>query len=249
MVPEAKAPEPGPQPAARPAFTTAGLILGTLRVWAHNAFAFTAVSALVEVPILALSLRAGKNAKGGPLEAIFLWVMNVLAVGALSHGALRWLGGERAGLGAMLGVLASRLWPIFAVSATLWAFVIFAAFPGIPLLVPGVLVLVMGFVSVPAVLDKPELGVQDALLLSVRMTKGHRVPLLWGALLVFGGYLLACEGVRAMLEWMPALGFVAKEGIFCAVDAVLTGVIGGCAAVAYHQLAAVYRPEADPQPF
>jgi hypothetical protein len=243
-------PEPtGARPEPRPAFTSARLILETLRVWVHNLFAFTAVSALVELPLLALALRADKDAKGGALDLLFVWVMNLIAVGALSHGALRWLNGERAGLGSMLGMLASRLWPIFAVSAVLWLFAVFAAFPGIPLVVPGVLVLLMGFVAVPAAIDKPELGVQGALLLSLRMTKGHRLALLWATLTLFGGYLLACEGLRAMLEWMPTLTRVAKEGIFAAVDAVLTGTIGGCAAVAYHQLSAVYRPEAEPSLF
>jgi len=66
---------------------------------------------------------------------------------------------------------------------------------------------------------------------------------------LFGGYLRACEGLRAMLGWMPTLTFAAKEGILSEVDAVLTGMIGGCAAVAYHQLSAVCQPEAEPSPF
>lgn len=243
-------PEPtGARPEPRRAFTSAGLVVETLRVWVHNLFAFTAVSALVELPLLALALRADKGAKGGALDLLFLWVMNVIAGGALSHGALRWLGGERAGLGSMLGLLASRLWSVFAVSAVLWVFAVFAAFPGIPLVIPGVLVLLMGFVAVPAAIAKPELGVQDALLLSLRLTKGHRLALLWATLTLFGGYLLACEGLDAVLDGVPALTRVAKAGIFAAVDAVLTGMIGGCAAVAYHQLSAVYRPEAEPSPF
>lgn len=244
--------EPQPQaaaPAPAGAFTAGGLLLQTLRVWSRNALAFTAVAALVELPLLALGLRSGKAGVVSPLGAVFLWAMNVVAVAALSHGVLRWFAGERAGIGSMLGMLSSRLWPVFAVSAVYWLFVLVAAFPGIPLIIPGVLVFVMGFVSVPAVLARPELGPLGALLKSARLTQGHRMALFWAVLVIFGAYFVVLFGMQALIEHVPALPFAAAQASFSAVDALLTAMTGPCAAVAYQQLEAIAPPEAESSEF
>lgn len=241
------APAPA-RPAQPAAFTAGGLLLGTLRAWWRNAFAFTAVASLLELPLLALQLRQGKEAQLGALDALFLWVVNVVAVAALSHGTLRWFAGERPGIGSMVKMVASRLWPVFAVSALYWGFVLVAAFPGIPLLIPGVLVLLVGFVCVPVIIERPELGTVGALVRSARLTQGHRMALLSALLVLSGAYLGVALGTQALMELVPTLSFAAARAVFCAVDAVLTAVTGGFAAVAYHQLQAIAPPEREAPP-
>lgn len=238
-------------------FTAGGLLLGILRVWWRNALAFTAVAVLVELPLLALGLRVGKGMPADPdpgpaspeelrsatLMLLFLWVVNVVAVAALSHGALQSLEGGRAGVGAMLRMVGARLWPVFAVSAVYWSFILVAAFPGIPLIAPGVLVLVIGFVAVPAIIAEPELGTIGALQRSLQLTRGHRIPLFAALLVVFGLYGLALWGAQELTGRFSGLPFAASEGIVSAVDALLTGLTGTAAAVAYHQLRALAPAE------
>ncbi len=218
-------------------------------VWWQNGRAFTAVAALLELPLLALELRAGKGARASPLLPLFEWIINVLAVGAMSHGVLEAVAERRATVGGMLRMLVGRLWPVFAVSAVYWALILIAAFPGIPLILPGVLVLVIGFVCVPAVLAEPELGTVGALQRSMQLTQGHRLTLFWALLAVFGLYAVMLIGVQAVLDGFPSLPFPAYAAVFAAVDAFLTGISGTCAGVAYHQLRAVQPAASEPSGF
>jgi hypothetical protein len=233
-------------------FTAGALLLQVLRVWWRGALAFSAVGALLEVPLYALNLRIGKGPGGASpaLLLLFLWVVNVVAVAALSQGALEALAGRRPRVGAMLAMVSSRLWPVFAVSAVLWSLVLIAAFPGIPLLLPGVFVLVVGFVCVPAVIAEPGLGTVAALQRSLQLTQGHRLALFWALLVVCGLYGGILSGTAALLDRLPALPFPVSVSITSAVDAVLTGISGTCAAVAYHQLRALApRAEGGPAGF
>ncbi len=231
---------------ARPApgqFTAGGLLLQTLQVWWRGAPAYTAVALLVELPGLALQLRAGPSGKTDPLLALlFLWLVNVIAAGAVGQGALADLAGGRPRLGAMLGTVASRLWPIVAVSALYAASILAGTFAFV---IPGVVALLAGYVALPAILLRPDLGTEDALRLSWSLTRGHRVSMLWAVSVIVGVSLVSVYGASSWLEKATALSFTTREGIVSGIDVLLSSLTGPSAAVAYHQLTAVYRPEAE----
>lgn len=242
MEPQPQTATPAPAPAG--AFTTGGLLLQTLRVWWRNALAFTAVSLVLELPLVALDLRAGKGA--APNLALlypFSWLMNnVVGVGALSWGVLQDVAGNRPRPIAMLATVASRLWPVFAVSAVYWSLVLVMA---IPLILPGVMVILIGYVSVPAILAEPELNAFDALRRSWRLTQGHRWQLFWAVLGFSTVQLGAALALEAVTEKLPRLPFAAAEAIGAAVSALVLGFVGVSAAVAYLQLRAVAPRERD----
>jgi len=219
-------------------FTTGGLLLRTLSVWWRNAPAFAAVALVVELPLAALELHAGEadDPQGGALLLVFGWFLGLLASGALAHGVLRSLAGERPGPGAMLATAARRLWPLFTVAAVYGLTVVAGLFL---LVVPGVVAMVGGYLAIPMVVENPAIGTERALRRSWTLTQGHRLALLVAIAILLGLELLSVGGIDQVITRAGMARGPLSVGIITVVDAILTSFTSSCAAVAYHDLRAL----------
>jgi hypothetical protein len=236
--------EPGPplNASARAVrLTPAGLLLRTVRVWARNAPAFTAVGLIVYLPVAALEVRGGLLAKGAEpslLLLLFAWFLEQIGSGALSIGVLRSLRGQPMGAGPMLTGAVRQAWPILAVAGVYTATVVV----GLILIVPGVFALVVGFVAVPAIVDEPALGIEGALRRSWTLTDGNRLALLGAIAFLFVIKLAAGVGTQILLDGATSFPPIARAAVQTLVAGLVIGLTNCCAAVAYHELRAAPPP-------
>lgn len=229
---------PAPAPAASPSplrFTPWGLVGRTFRVWLRNAFAFTVVAVVLQLPVAALQLRAGEteNRPALMLTMLFAWVVAQVASATLSLGVLQSLGGSRPNAGTLLATTARQLWPIFAVVGVYSAMVMLGTFA---LVLPGVFMALAGFVAVPAIVAEPTLGTEAALRRSFHLTEGHRLELLAALVFLIGVELLVVLGIQRLEAGPLASSRAGGIAVRNLADAVLSGFTGCCAAVAYHDL-------------
>ncbi len=231
--------QPSPQPSApaRPrSLTPWDLLARTGRVWARNALPFTLVAVVLDLPLAALDLRATPKALD-PGQALLLlfasWFVWLLTTAALSFGVLWWLAGTRPRTLAMIASAARQLWPVFTVGGSYTALVMLGTFA---MILPGVFLLVAGYVAVPAVVANPDLGVEGALRRTLALTSGHRLALL-GVVLALGlaGYF-GPYALWTLLEKAVVLPRPAEVAVQVAADAILSGFVCACPAVAFHAL-------------
>lgn len=233
-------PAPAPAPASPPParFTLAGFLLRTARVWGRHLLAFTVVGVVVDLPLVAVALRA-KPPAGDDLAATLLyftllWVLRMFGTAALSLGVLQSLAGARPTVFSMLATPARHLWPIFAVGGAYSALVLL----GFSIVLPGIFLFVIGCVAIPAVVAEPDMGTEAALRRSFVLTQGHRLELLAGFVALFGLEELASLGVRTLTGGLLASSRLGGIGLGVAVDALLCGLTSCSFAVAYHELRA-----------
>jgi len=141
----------------------------------------------------------------------------------------------------MIGFTATRLWPVFAAGAMYASSVIAGCF----LILPGLLALLAGYVTLPAAVARPAQPAMEALRRSWILTHGHRPALLWAVVVLWVTAVLAGWAAFtyiAAAEWIPP---VIGDVTFAVVVGLLDGVLRCGGPVAYHQLAAVQRPEAE----
>ncbi len=247
-------PAPGPGPGPR--FTVGGVISRTLRVWWAHLAAFTAMSVVVFAPMLAafgvlswgVFSRASAGAAPEPAElarlvgagfaaAAVTLALSVVEMGAVTYGTIRWLHGDRAPLGRMLGVGVRRGLPVVGTGFLLWLGTIAG---GLLLVVPGVMFAVAASLAVPAaVVEQP--GVARAFRRSFELTRGYRWPLFAAGLVVLvlqwllsAALQVAALALTAFLPRAWALG----AGVFASqLGNVLFSVVPVVAvAVCYHDL-------------
>ncbi len=228
----ASAPEAAPIPGR---FTVGSLLLRTARVWVRHLLAFTAVGLVLDVPVAAVLLRGNfgeDDVTAAWLYVLLLWVLRVLATAALSLGVIQALAGIRPTVMEMLATPARQLWPIFAVGGAYSALVAL----GLTVIVPGVFVLVAGYLAIPAVVAEPDMGTEAALRRSFVLTEGHRLPLLVVFAVLFIAERAAGVVSRGLMSGPLASSRPAGVALLCVVDALLGGLTTCSFAVAYHDL-------------
>lgn len=230
--------EPVPAPAPSPSpgrLTSWVLLLRTSRVWLRNLAAFTVVGLILDLPLAAVELRGvfPEDALGAAwLYLLLMWFVRIFACAALSLGVLQFLGGIRPSVIGMLTTPARQLWPIFAVSGLYSGLVVL----GLALVVPGIFVLVAGYLAIPAVVAEPDVGAEAALRRSFVLTGGHRLQLLAVFTVLFGIEQLASAGARWLMDGPLASSRPAGIAVVILVDALLSGLTTCSMAVAYHDL-------------
>jgi hypothetical protein len=135
-------------------------------------------------------------------------------------------------MGEMLASPARQLWPIFAVAGAWSALVVL----GLTLVLPGIFVLVAGYVSIPAVVAEPDMGTEAALRRSFVLTAGHRLHLLAAFLVLFALEQLGSMGAVWLAEGPLARWRVAGVALAVLGDALLGGLTTCTFGVAYHDL-------------
>ena len=185
-------------PALGPSFTVGGVLSRTLRVWWAHVGPFAAMSLVVYAPLIAgfglvfgwvMTSAQGRAPEPGEIAtgmglvlaagagSLVLWVVEV---GAVTYGTVRWLNGERAPFGRMVGVGFRRGLPVVGTGFLVWLVTIAGFFL---LLVPGVLLLVAACVAVPAaVVERP--GLVGAIRRSFDLTRGSRWALFAAGLVI-----------------------------------------------------------------
>ncbi len=229
-------PAPAPDAAPRPGrFTVWSLLAGTLRVWVRHLPTFTAVGLILDLPIAAVLLRGQfqeEDVGAAWLYVLLLWFVRMLGTAALSLGVLQSLGGERVAVLPLLVTPARQLWPIFAVAGAYSALVLL----GLTVIVPGLFVLVAGYLAIPAVVAEPDMGTEAALRRSFVLTQGHRFQLLAVFAILFAIEQAGGIGAKWTMNGALAGSRVSGVALVIVVDALLSGLTTCSFPVAYHDL-------------
>ncbi len=230
--------QPAPAPDAAPSrgrFTIWSLLLRTARVWLRHLAVFTLVGLILDLPLVAIELR-GKfpqdDLAAAWLYLLLMWFIRILAIACLSLGVLQSLAGHRPRLVEMLTTPARHLWPIFAVAGV---YSVLTAL-GLTLILPGLFVLVAGYLAIPAVVAEPDMGTEAALRRSFVLTDGHRVRLLVAFTILFGVEQLASMAATWAMDGPLASSRPAGVALMVVVDALLSGLTTCSFPVAYHDL-------------
>lgn len=230
--------QPAPAPAAAPSpdrFTIWTLLLRTVRVWLRHLVLFTLVGLILDLPLVAIELR-GKfpqdDLTAAWLYLLLMWFIRILGTACLSLGVLQSLAGKRPRLVEMLTTPARHLWPIFAVAGAYSALTAL----GLTLILPGIFILVAGYLAIPAVVAEPDMGTEAALRRSFVLTAGHRLRLLVAFTILFGVEQLASAGVTWVADGPLASSRVGGVALMVVVDALLSGLTTCSFPVAYHDL-------------
>lgn len=156
----------------------AGEVLGTsFSIFFKNIIAFTILSAIVYLPILAYTVMLSSGELS--LSKIQTWdwllagsrmTLDFIAAAAVTYGVVEQLRGNHAGIGKCLGVGLARLFPVLAVGLLVALCVLGGLFL---LVIPGIIIMMMLSVAVPAaVVERP--GIFGALKRSKELTDGHK---------------------------------------------------------------------------
>jgi hypothetical protein len=222
--------------------TAGSLVTRTFRAWWGNLGKLLLLTLLLLVPALLVGLGAAlllpaPEPDPGDATVVFALVglvvllmvpLALVVLGGITYGVFRWLAGQKAGLGEMLGQGARRIVGLFLAGALMGL----ATLAGYLLLVvPGILVATAASVALPAVVVE-RLGPVRALRRSFQLTRGHRWSLFAAFLAILGiQFVFSLVGglVQVALPIVGALVSLAVSLVFASVPYVLP-------AVAYHDL-------------
>jgi hypothetical protein len=229
-------PSPAPDAALSPGrLTIWSLLLRTAGVWARHIVVFTLVGLILDLPIAAVELRGPfpKDDIGAAwLYLLLMWFLRIIGTASLSLGVLRSLAGERPTVLEMLAHPARHLWPIFAAAGLYSGLVVL----GLTLIVPGIFILVAGYLVIPAVVAEPDMGTEAALRRSFVLTEGHRLRLLAAFTILFGIEQLGSAAATWIMDGVLASSRPAGVAVLVVVDALLGGLTSCSFAVAYQDL-------------
>jgi hypothetical protein len=172
----------------------------TFSVFGSKLGSFLLLAFVPLIPVLAVDLLAlagpptsGTNALGG-LSAILIFVLGIVAQATTLYGAFQQMGGRPFSIGQSLGVGFRRALPVFGVALLAG---LLTGLASILLLVPGLIVFCMLYVSVPVcVIEK--LGVTASLNRSALLTKGYRWQI-FGLLALVGTVRLIAQVVLFLI--------------------------------------------------
>lgn len=159
------------------------------------------------------------------------FLLRSLLSAALVYGTVQELRGQRASLGDCMVRGLSLIFPVIGVAIVA---MIATGLASILLLIPGLIVMVMLWVAIPAAVIERQ-GVFNSLSRSAELTKGFRWKIFFVAIILFLLTAAVGGGATALtLAVFPSLGaYLFMELLTTAAFAVFSGVI---TAVIYHQL-------------
>ncbi len=217
-----------------PTFTAGTFIGRTFSIWSQNLVAFSAISLIVNVPLLLLSMIQ-RSMAGDPsmVTAILLLslvtlvvalVVSSLATGAVTFGVLQSLKGKPVAFGELFKFGMNSFGRVLGIALNvgvrvfLWSLL---------LVVPGVMAACRLFVSVPIRVAEPTLSTDDCMKRSGSLTENFRTAIFLGLLLF--SVLSMCTavfnrigGIGVLLAWIGS--------------SILGSLTTAAAGVAYHDL-------------
>jgi len=181
----------------REEFTIGNVLSTGFKVWIKNFIPFLLITVVIYSPLIIWGVvsvqgdltlaKLHRIVQFSQYSAVLLFVLNSFAAAAITFGVVKELQGQRASIGACFATGLARFVPVLGV-AILMGLCVVVGF--VLLIVPGVIVLCMLFVSTPAsVIEKP--GLVGALKRSRELTQGHKGGI-FGLLIVLGviGFVL-----------------------------------------------------------
>jgi hypothetical protein len=228
-------------------FSVGNALGKAIGAWIRNFVPFTLLSVICHVPLIVLwFVLLGGDFQGTESEVIRMallalamkFVLGGLLVGTVTYGVVMELRGTRASFTSCIGVGLSRFLPAIAVTFLFYL----GVFVGlIVLIVPGLILLCMWFVALPAsVIERP--GIGGAFSRSSALTLGMRGQIFALVILVFGGQWLLNKVLEKQFEGPYAsqaelLGDLRSYAIYDTVAGVLISTFAAVlAAVVYAQL-------------
>jgi hypothetical protein len=210
---------------------TIGAVLGTgFKIWFKNLPAFLLITLVVYIPLIIWGLQIAHGEMSyarlhqfDQYSGLAVMLLNIFAAAAITYGVVMELQGQHAGIGACFATGLARFFPVLGV-ALLSGICIGLGL--LLLVVPGIIVFCMLYVSTPAaVLERP--GITGALGRSKELTQGHKLEIF--------GLLFLVGLINVGLSYLAQEIFV-KGG---SVDSTLTelDVAGMVRRVIYVQLA------------
>jgi hypothetical protein len=218
-------------------FSAGDVFNRTVSIFSRNLLPFGIVSAIAYFPsALALSsektaaLAASGNGGWIALGFIATLVLNVLSQAIVLYGAFEDMRGLPVNLGESIKVGLRRFFPVLGVAICM---PLLAGLAAILLLFPGLMVMTMLFVSVPACVVE-RLGPFKSMGRSAWLTKGHRWKIfgIWIAVLFVGGTAQSILNGVARAAGGVVIGLVVS--VLC--GAILGAFNAILAVVAYHDL-------------
>lgn len=223
-----------------PEFTVGSVLSRTFSTFFGNFFKFLILGLALYFPIIIASfaltgsfvvdMMAGANMPEGNFWVIFVIVMLVSAAtvavvqAAVAYGAIEYLSGRSAGIGAMLKTGVRLIVPL-VIAGIIAYIVMMLGF--ILLLIPGIIVAVMLSVTVPVIVAE-NAGPFKALERSSALTSGYRWQI-FGAFVVVFVIALVLQFVFTFLLGMTALlgsdPFVSGTGIAAGIFALLQNAL------------------------
>jgi hypothetical protein len=238
-------------------FTVGNLVGRSFQLWWRNLGVFTALAALVTLPLIgaAFALGLGSLYVRSPLEPVdpgffvehlgrlslfYVLIGAVFAIhmAALTHGAIQSIGERPVRLGELVAVGVRRALPVIAAALLVYVLVVLGF---VLLVVPGVFFACALVVTVPAVVVE-RTGPLGGMRRSFRLTRGRRLAI-FAAFFVF---LVVLTGVSAVGNLVfPLVGAAmgpqaAMVGVLLSlgVNVVFASLYAIAPAVAYHDLRA-----------
>jgi hypothetical protein len=205
----------------------------TFSVFGSKLSSFLILALVPLIPVLVLKLLALSGPQGanagvfGGFVAILIVVLGSVAQAMTLYGAFQEMGGQPFSIGESLGVGLAQAVPVLGV-AVLGG--LLTGLASILLVVPGLIVLCMLYVSVPVcVIEKP--GVIASLNRSALLTKGYRWQI-FGLLALVGIVNIIVQIVLALLGRLTLIGTL-LEFVWLVIATSFGAVM---AAVVYHDL-------------
>lgn len=220
----------------------AGRALGRgFGIWLKNLVPFMALSLFVYSPLIVYTaltvsgeLTLQKITMWGRVVPIGGYFLGVIASAAMLYGVIEDLHGKRPGIGALIGVGLKRMLPVIGVGI-LSALAMFAGF--ICLIVPGIILMCMLYVAVPAaVIERP--GVVGALKRSQELTGGYKLQI-FGIIIILGLIQWGAQHVlqSAMIGATPTMSDLKVFlGATLGIVVVLSSLQAAVSGVVYHDL-------------
>lgn len=221
---------------------TIGSVLGSgFRIWFKNLPAFLLITVVVFSPLIiwGMSIAYGDMSfatlnQFDQYSGFAVMLLNIFAAAAITYGVVMELQGQHAGIGACFATGLARFFPVLGV-AILSSLCV--ALGSLLLIVPGIIVFCMLYVSTPAaVLERP--GIGGALSRSRELTQGHKLEIfglliliaILNVALTYGAQELIVKGgdPEALLTELGVAGIVRR---YMYVHLALNIVIGSLGAV------------------
>jgi hypothetical protein len=230
-----------PAPPTPPAFAPGPPLARATRLWRANALAFTLIAAALDLPTAILQLRAREDLAGESVALLFAFqfALSALAEAALVFGALRGLDGRRVGPLAMLAGGSERFLRVLAVNAVC---LLLVAGGLLLLVVPGILVLPVAFVAVPAALSEPQLSIEGVLRRSWSVVRPRLVPLVLLSVGLLSANLAVAYGIAMGLEALQAPQWLSLAAQLLG-ESLVFGLVTAVAVVTYRALSAASPSE------
>jgi hypothetical protein len=215
------------------------LLSSAFRIWSQNLVAFVGVMLVFSLPGLVLSTAlVNPKEPNYPVQgliSLISWVLGSIATAAITYGVLQQLRGQKPDIGSCVKQGLARVGAVMGVGLL---FGLGVGLGTLLCLVPGMMLLTMWMVAIPATVVE-HTGVTESLKRSSTLTEGHRWSLFF-MILAVGALQILMVGVVVGITMSGGDAQTRAVGLIMALGGVVVQSLGAVAfTVAYHDLRAL----------